>query len=187
MNVYLTKYAYSASALIRLCLLFLIFATSGCVSTKYSQDYNPETNFSNLKTYDWRTSSSEIVGINLQQLQQLADQQLARQGYTRSEDEPDLLFDMTVATRTRSDSSTGIGLSLGIPLGRHANIGVGGGKSLPRDKQEGIVLVDVNARETNQLIWRGSAEGIPLKNFSLGSEQKLADILRQLLSQYPPK
>jgi len=187
MNVYLMKYAYSAPAWVRLCLLFLVFATSGCVSTKYSQDYNPETNFSNLKTYDWRTSSSEIAGVDHQLLQQLADQQLARQGYTRTADEPDLLLDMTVATRTRSDSSTGIGLSVGIPLGRHANIGVGGGKSLPRDKQEGIILVDVSMRETNHLIWRGNAEGIPLKDFSLGAEQKLADILRQLLSQYPPK
>lgn len=187
MNVYQMKYAYSASAGIRLCLLLLVFATSGCVSTKYSQDYNPETNFSNLKTYDWRTSSSEIAGINHQLLQQLADRQLSSQGYTRTATEPDLLFDMTVATRTRNDSSTGIGLSVGIPLGRFANIGVGGGKSLPRDKQEGVILVDVSARETNNLIWRGSAERIPLKDFSLKSEQKLADVLRQLLSQYPPK
>jgi hypothetical protein len=167
--------------------LLLALAISGCASPKYNQDFKPDTDFSQLKTYNWRNMSSEMAGVNSQQLQRLADSQLASQGFTRTETNPEMLLDMTVVARISTGSSTGLGLSIGLPIGRHGSIGLGGGKSVPNDKQEGIIIVDITESLSNNLLWRGSAEGIPMKNFSLQGEQQLAAVLGKLLSQFPPR
>lgn len=171
----------------RLGLALLLLATFGCANTKYSQDYRPATDFSSLTTYNWRNISSEIPGITAEQLQRIDDPQLLEQGYTRTDSNPDFLIDLTVVTRVSTGSSTGLGLSIGLPVGRHGSIGVGGGKSLPNDKEEGVILVDITKSQTNALIWRGSAEGIPMENFSLRAESKLAAVLDKLFKQFPPK
>lgn len=175
------------TSIIRLSLLLFAFLVYGCASTKYNQDFKPETNFSQLKTYDWRNTSSIIPGVNAQQIQRLADIQLTNQGFTRNENNPDMLLDMTAVSRISTGSSTGLGLSIGLPIGRYGSVGLGGGKSVPNDKQEGVIIVDITESLNNQLIWRGSAEGMPMKDFSLQSEAKLAAALSKLLSQFPPK
>lgn len=168
-------------------LIVLVGILCGCSSTKYHQDFKPGTDFSGHQTYNWRNTSSEIPGLNPQQIQRLADAQLAGRGLTRTESNPDILLDMTIVTRVSTGSSTGLGLSIGLPVGRHGSIGVGGGRSVPNDKQEGIIIVDVTDASTNNLIWRGSAEAVPVKYFSLSNEEKLAAVVSKLLSQYPPQ
>lgn len=179
----------SASAKAVLCLFFaaLLMAVSGCSSTKYHDDYRPDTDFSHFKTYQWRNVSSEIDGISAQRLQQLADDQLAAQGFSRTEGTPDMLLDLTLVTRTSTGSSKGIGLSIGLPIGRHGSIGVGGGKSIADDKREGVLILDASDSMNNRAVWRGSAEGIPMSNFSLKSEQKLAAVVTKLIQQFPAK
>lgn len=172
---------------IRFSLLIFSFIIGGCAAPDYQQDFKPGTDFSQLKTYNWRKLSSEIPGFNTQQLQTLADSQLLSQGLSRTETDPDLLIDMTIVTRISAGASTGVGLSIGLPIGRFGSIGVGGGKSLPNDKQEGIIIVDFTEATSNQLIWRGSAEDIPMKDFSLKGEEELSAILNKLLSQFPPQ
>lgn len=177
----------TTSSIIRFCLLLLAVSVYGCASTKYNQDYKPETSFSHLKTYTWRHASSDIAGVDDQQLQHLADNQLASQGYTRTDTNADMLLDLNLVTRISTGSSTGIGLSIGLPIGQHGSIGLGGGKSVPNDKLEGVILIDITDNISNSLIWRGSAEGVPMQDFSLKAEDKLAMVLKKLLSQFPPK
>ena len=187
MNPQLASIPAMFRSLWRFWLLALVLIMCGCASTKYNQDFKPGTDFSGHKTYNWRGASSDIPGVSAQQIQHQADTQLASQGFSRTESNPDLLFDMKVVSRISTGSSTGLGLSIGLPLGRHGSIGLGGGKSMPNDKQEGIIIVDITDTSTNNLIWRGSAEAVPLQHFSLSNEAKLAEVLRKLLSQYPPK
>lgn len=177
----------SALRIIRFCLILLTITMYGCTGTKYNQDYKAATSFEHLKTYSWRHASSDIAGVDGQQLQQLADIQLASQGYTHTETNPDMLLDMNLVTRISTGSSTGIGLSIGLPIGQHGSIGLGGGKSVPNDKQEGVILIDITDNLSKSLIWRGSAEGVPMQDFSLKAEDKLARVLKKLLSQFPPK
>jgi hypothetical protein len=179
-NSFLTTYFIPALAISM--MLFL----NGCASTKINQDYREGTDFSQFKTYTWRNTSSEIPGVNSQQLKRLADNQLQSQGYTLATD-ADLILDMTLVTRVTTGSSTGVGVSIGLPIGRMGSVGLGGGKTLPNDKQEGVILIDITHQQTNNLVWRGSAEGIPIKDFSLSGEDKLALVLAKLLSQFPPE
>lgn len=168
-------------------LLLAALLLAACAGPKYQQDFREGTTFENLTSYTWRKVSSEIPGADNIQLQRLADQQLSLQGFTRIDSNPDLLLDMTLITRISTGSSTGIGLSVGIPLGRSGSIGLGGGKSVPNDKYEGVLLVDITEANSNALIWRGSAEGVPMENFSLQAEDKLVDVIARLLTQFPPE
>lgn len=186
MNVQLASTA-KLNSFLHFSLLALVLFIGGCASTKYNQDYKPGTDFAVHNTYNWRNANSEIPGVNAQQIQRMADNQLTGQGLNRTESNPDLLLDMTIVTRISTGSSTGLGLSIGLPVGRHGSIGLGGGRSLPNDKQEGIIIIDITDASTNNLIWRGSAEAVPLKYFSLSSEAQLAAVMNKLLSQYPPK
>lgn len=170
-----------------LMLLIAILFLTGCAGPKYQQDYRPTTDFSHLKTYNWRQISSEIAGTDKQQIQNLADRQLTAQGFTRVASNPDFLLDMTLVTRISTGSSTGIGLSVGVPIGPRGSIGVGGGKSVPNDKLRGVIVVDATDTASNSIIWRGSAEEIPMDNFSLRSEDRLAAVLAKLLQQFPPR
>ena len=187
MNPQLASIPTMFRSLWRFWFLALVLIMCGCASTKYNQDFKPGTDFGGHGTYNWLNTSSDIPGVSAQQIQRQADTQLASQGFSHTESNPDLLFDMKIVSRISTGSSTGLGLSIGLPIGRHGSIGLGGGKSMPNDKQEGIIIVDITDASTDSLIWRGSAEGVPLQYFSLSNEAKLAEVLRKLLSQYPPK
>src|SRR5690606_5327492 len=99
--------------------------------------------------YTWSNISSEIAGLDHPQIQALADHRLTAQGYLQSAANPDMLLDMTIISRIDTGSSTGLGLSIGLPIGRHGSIGLGGGKSLAREKQEGVILLDITDNRTH--------------------------------------
>lgn len=177
----------SAGTFNRLLLLLTVILVSACAGPKFQQDYRPDSNFSHLKTYSWRQISTEIPGTESSQLQRLADNQLRTNGYVLNNESPDMILDMTVVTRVSTGSSTGVGLSIGLPIGRNGSIGLGGGKSIPNDKFEGVILLDVTESKNNDLLWRGSAEGIPLTHFELKNQTQLDLVMGKLIKQFPPR
>lgn len=168
-------------------LLALVACSLGCSNTRYVQDFKSGTDFSQLKTYSWRSANIEIPGIGAPYLQQLADEQLQAQGFVPVTTKADFLVDMQGFSRASSGGNTSIGIGLGLPIGRHGSIGLGTGQTLGKGKQEGVIVIDITQAASNTLIWRGNAEGIPLINFSLKAEQKLRATFTQLLTQFPPQ
>lgn len=167
--------------------LVVTFLLSGCASVHYANDYKSDTQFNNLKTYHWRAVTVDIGGTDQALLQRLADNQLAAQGFTLDKNQPDFLVDLQVFSRQSRGGNSSIGIGIGMPVGRHGNVGLGTSQLLNKGKQEGVILVDITRASDNALIWRGSAEGIPLIQFSLSAEQKLGDTMKQLLGPFPPK
>lgn len=175
------------SALSRLLAIATVMLLSACAQIRYGDDFKSGTDFNNLKTYQWRSTAVDIGGIDKSLLQQLADAQLRAQGFTPSDSAPDVLLDLQVFSRVSSGGNTSIGIGIGMPMGRHGSIGLGTGKLLGQGKQEGVIVVDITQAKSNTLIWRGTAEGIPLINFSLKAENKLRETFTQLLQQFPPQ
>ncbi|MFC3115827.1 DUF4136 domain-containing protein [Cellvibrio fontiphilus] len=174
----------------RIYALFTLVASllfSGCASVHYANDYKSGTQFNNLKTYNWRAITLDIGGTDQALLTRLADKQLATQGFILDKNQPQLLLDLQVFSRQSQSGNSSIGIGIGMPVGRHGSVGLGTSQLLNRGKQEGVMLIDVTRASDNTLIWRGSAEGIPLIQFSLSAEQKLGDTMAQLLGQFPPK
>lgn len=175
-------------SLVSICLMSgLLSLLSACTNVKYADDYKTGTDFSGLKTYSWRAVSVDIGGIDKAFLQDLADDQLRAQGFTPANDNADLLIDMQVFSRVSTGGNTSIGIGIGLPVGNSGSIGLGSGQTLGKGKQEGVIVIDITQTQSNTLIWRGNAEGIPLINFSLKAEQKLRESFSKLLTPFPPQ
>lgn len=175
-------------SLVSMCLMSgLLLLLSACANIKYADDYKTGTDFSGLKTYSWRAVTVDIGGIDKMFLQNLADDQLRAQGFVPTDSNADVLVDMQVFSRVSTGGNTSIGIGIGLPVGNNGSIGLGTGQTLGKGKQEGVIVIDITQSTSNQLIWRGNAEGIPLINFSLKAEQKLRESFNKLLTPFPPQ
>lgn len=167
--------------------LLLLMLVSGCASVKYANDFKSGTDFNPIKTYSWRAATVDIAGADKPGLQRMIDEQLQSQGYQLVDQGADVWVDLQLFSRVSKGGNTSIGIGIGLPIGRNGSFGLGTGKTLGQGKQEGVLVIDITEQASNTLIWRGNAEGIPLLYFSLKSEPKLRENIRQLLMQFPPK
>lgn len=176
----------SAMLLVGLCTIFVL---SGCANSKHiSQDFKPGTDFKNIKTYAWHNVSSAIPDSNNVAIQHAIEQHLLQQGLQLVTANPDAMLNLSIVAQKSSDSGTGLGLSLGLPIGNHGAIGLGTSKLLGRDsKQEGLIVLDITSTKTNQVIWRGTAEAVPINYFLLRNEPQLNGVLKRLVAQFPPQ
>ncbi|MDQ2076525.1 DUF4136 domain-containing protein [Marinimicrobium sp. ABcell2] len=171
--------------------LLILAATlllSACASTRYEQDYHPDTNFQNYQTYVWRSGEAQIPGVDMARLQRIAQEALEEQGLIMDPEAPDLLLSLHAFTRRTTGGSRGVGLSIGVPIGRSGTLGVGSSRALsPTERQEGVMVLDVTETRSNELIWRGTASAIPLEHFKLAQEERLKRTLDRLTQQFPPE
>lgn len=176
----------ACSYLLRSLLLLTLYCLAACAGPRYHQDFLPNTDFSQLKTYQWRKVTSDIHGTNSQHLQTLATQQLATQGYTLDSNAPDMLVDLTFIAVKHTDISRSVGFSVGVPVGSHGGVGIGAYRTLPNDKFEGVIVTDFIAAASHQALWRGTAEQIPTHVFLPANEAQLQNVLNALFRQFPP-
>ncbi len=87
------------------------------------------------------------------------DSQLQAKGRTPTQADADFLIGMQLSGKTTYGGSTGVGVSVGIPVGRAGRVSVGGGKSVPTEKKEGTLVVDFVDAKTRSLLWRATASG----------------------------
>ena len=179
-NVYIVK---------TLILLAITLTLTNCATTnKVTQDYKPGTDFSSYKTFSWHNFSSDIHSNDQIAIQHEVEQQLSQQGFQLVTANADVLLDLTLIKHLASPSSTGVGLSVGLPIGRHGSIGLGTNKLLGSDEKfSALIILDITAKATNQILWRGSADEVPLEYFTLRNQAKLNPVLRDLVKQFPPK
>ena len=171
-------------------LLVICSATlAGCATNnKINQDFKPDTDFKNFKTFSWRNFSSDIPTANNTAIKNTIEQALIQQGFQFAANDADLLLNINIVTQQKSTSSPRFGLSLGLPIGNHGAIGLGTSKLLGNNNQlEGLIIADITEAGTNQIIWRGTAEAIPINYFSLRNEHQLNALLKKLIAQFPPK
>jgi Domain of unknown function (DUF4136) len=177
----------SLSKIMSILSLLVLTLISGCATVKYANDFKSGTDFSQIKTYSWRAATVDLAGADKANLQRMINEQLQSQGYQQVDQGADAWVDMQLFSRVSKGGNTSIGIGLGLPIGRNGSIGLGTGKMLGQGKQEGVLIIDITEQASNTLVWRGNAEGIPPLYFSLKSEPKLRENIRQLLMQFPPK
>lgn len=172
-------------------LMLLVFALglAGCATTnKITQDFKPGTDFGVYKTFSWHNYSSDINNADQIFVQRAIETELAARGFSRVNTNADLVLDLNIIKQRTSTSGGGVGLSIGLPVGSHGAIGLGTSKMLNNDNQmAGLIILDITAQQTNQIIWRGSAEAVPLSYFFLRNQAQLNSVLHDLVAQFPPK
>jgi hypothetical protein len=152
-------------------------------------DYDASFDFSQLKTFDWAPPPANYTIDDLveKRLRNAVNGELQAKGYALSTDAPDFLISMLVTTETTTAGSVGVGASVGIPVGR-GTISVGGGKSEPRVKQEGTLVLDFLDGKSRSVIWKGSATAALKESSSPEAQQdRIKRAVAELLAKFPPK
>jgi Domain of unknown function (DUF4136) len=166
-------------------------AMTGCASPLTTDfDYDTAADFGTLKTYDWMPATGNAASDQLlvKRIRTAVDSQLQAKGHAPAPDNPDFLIAMQLSGRTAYGGSTGVGMSVGIPVGRAGRISVGGGKSKPIEKTEGTLVLDFLDAKSKALVWQGTASGAVQPSTSPEQQQqRINEVVAQLLAQFPPK
>lgn len=175
--------------LVHVSLMFLVLlAFIDCSSLKTSHDYDPTVDFNALKTFDWIPMEGNSGGseLTVKRIVQSVNNALAAKGLTPRQEDPDFMIGMQVSGITSYGGSTGLGVSVGVPVGK-THVRVGGGRSKAREKYEGTLLLDFINPKNSSLIWRGTATDAINPNASPQEQQEvIGKAVSHMLSQFPP-
>lgn len=175
-----------------LLMLVLGIAVAGCATSPLTvtSDYDTTADFAALQTFDWMPATGNAAGDELlvKKIRSTVDAQLQAKGRKLATDNPDFLIGMELSGKTTYGGSTGVGMSVGIPVGKSGTVSVGGGKSKPREKKEGVLVMDFVDAKTKSLVWRSTAMvGVNPSASPDEKQQKINEVIAAMLATFPPK
>jgi len=166
------------------------FLTSCATPLVVDYDYDTTYDFTKLKTYSWLPSppGSQIEDMTEKRLTGAVDTQLGTKGYSQSTESPDFLISLEGIKKTTSAGSTAVGASVGVPVGRRGSMSVGVGKSKERVKQEGTLTMNFLDRQSNTVIWQGTATAaLQPKSTPEEQQQRINQVIAEMLKHFPPQ
>ncbi|MCW8803936.1 MAG: DUF4136 domain-containing protein [Ignavibacteriaceae bacterium] len=177
-----SKYFFSLINLLTITFLLL----GGCSSISVHQDYDPEYDFSNLKTFGFIPLSSEagIDQLSADRLSSAIKTELLAKGYTLSE-QADFGVALLFSSKTKTNvQSYGYGYGYGY-YGRPGYGGMGGVDVT--QYEEGTLVIDFVDMKENKLVWRGIGSGALSQSPSVEERtQRVNNAVNQILAQFPP-
>jgi len=171
--------------------LMFSFATTGYAAPlPVASDYDTSADFEVLKTFDWMPATGNAAGDELliKKIRNSMNVQLQAKGRNMSADNPDFLIGMELSGQTISGGSVGVGMSIGIPVGRRGSLSVGGGKGRTSEKKEGTLVIDFVDAKTKSLVWRATVtEAVDPSATPEQKQKKIDDVIAAMLAQFPPQ
>lgn len=166
-------------------LSFFLFIN--CQSIKPTVDYDTNTNFTNIKTYDYYTNNS----IQLNQIDSLnfmknLDNSLITKGLQRTSDNPDIYIAVMVSIAEGNDVNT---VNLGVG-GGSGWFGLGTNIGIPIKKRiiNYTFQIDMDNAQTNQLIWTSKfSNTVDYNKYSNSKATLFQENINALVKNYPPK
>ncbi|MFI5406288.1 MAG: DUF4136 domain-containing protein [Nitrososphaerales archaeon] len=164
----------------------VIFFTASCSTISVNQDYDPEYDFSKLKTFGFIPLSKEagIDQLSADKLGAAIKNELTAMGYTLS-DKADFGIALLFSSKTKTNvQSYGYGYGYGY-YGRGYG-GMGGVDVTQYD--EGTLVIDFVDMAEQKLVWRGIGSGTMSQSPTV--EERTANInnaVAQILAQFPPE
>lgn len=172
-------------------VLVLCIAAAGCATPlAVTSDYDTAADFAALKTFAWMPATGNAAGDELlvKKIRNTVDVQLQAKGRKMSADNPDFLIGMELSGQTTYGGSTAVGMSIGIPVGRAGRVSVGGGKSMPRERHEGTLVLSFVDAKTKSLVWRATGEVAVNPSASPEEKQRtINEVVAAMLAKFPPK
>ena len=101
-------------------VLMLCISVAGYAAPVANFDYDTAADFAALKTFDWMPATGNAAGDELlvKKIRNTVDTQLQAKGRSMAADNPDFLIGMELSGKTVNGGSVGVGVSVGIPVGR---------------------------------------------------------------------
>lgn len=168
----------------------LCFAVTGYAAPAVNYDYDTAADFTVLKTFDWMPATGNAAGDELlvKKIRNTVNTQLQAKGRNPAADNPDFLIGMSLSGKTVNSGSVGVGVSVGIPVGRAGRLSVGGGKSKAKEKTEGTLVMDFVDAKTKSLVWRATfTDAVNPSATPEQKQQKIDGVIAAMLEQFPPR
>jgi hypothetical protein len=173
-------------------VLFFVSFTVSCSSTyDVRYDFDPQTDFSVYKTFNWMEvpNKAGISGLVIQRVKNAVNAELEAKGLVMASNNPDLL----IAEHLGKDVQVQI-VDWGYEYGRRGYRGRGYGRRYggPRNVsaykyEEGTLILDFVDATTKKMIWRGVATAEVQNPDTPEKSQKLAnEAVKEILKDYPP-
>ena len=185
--------------------LFVFIITillSACSSLDVSTDYDQKINFSNLQTYRWHAENDQnkaslkyLDHIMDQRIRSTIDQQLQLQNFTKTTTGPvDFLVNYSIVVEDKTDIRTynnynGMypGYAYRAGYGYYGG-GYGGSETQVTHYKQGTLIIDIINPKTDQLMWRGSADGrLPKESDKNARDELTQKYVSKILLAFPPK
>ena len=181
--------------------ILLAFWAAGCSGVKVSQDFDKSTDFSNLKSFTWKSDEQEKTGdirvdnpLLDSRIREAVEQTLIGKGFSRtSEDTPDFYIEYKLAIRSRVGSdgvSTSVGFGVGSgsrSSGSFGGIGISSGGGV-QEWDEGMLVIDITDKETQDLLWRGTATRRVARHATPEeTTESVNEMVAKTLTQFPPQ
>ena len=154
-----------------------------CSTISVMQDYDPEYDFSKLKTFGFLPIPEDagIDQLNANRFGDAIKNELTTKGYTVSEN-ADFGVALLFGKQTKTNI-TSYGYGYGPYWGRY-----GGTTNIDVSQyDEGTLVIDVIDMNKKELVWRGTGKGAIDPNATV--EERTANInnaVAQILAQFPP-
>jgi hypothetical protein len=165
---------------------------SACTTVKVSQDYDPATDFSDYRTFDWYPGPQPKTGdirvdnpLLDDRIREAVTRELISKGFRRVTDQmPDLYTAYHLTIRTKLEADT---LHTGIGYGRYPYYGGFGTDTWIRQYDEGMLVIDIADAEKNELIWRGvGTRRVTETRSPQRSTEVVNKTVAEILAQFPP-
>ena len=166
----------------------VVLASAGCSGISTTTDWDQSYDFGSLTTFAWMDQGGEggVSEIMLRRLRIAVDEHLTSGGFTKVEpEEADFLMAYHAGSQDRERYDT-----YGYGTGGWWDGYWGGGMTTTtvRTYTEGSLILDVIDRESNELVWRGSASGTI--DQMEPPDQRIARIqkaVEKLMREFPPR
>lgn len=166
-------------------VLFILFMQ--CAGPKVTYDYDRTADFSQYKTFNFKTN--DVKGISKLEVQRILNairSQMEAKGFQWS-DKPDIYLSINSAVQTKRKQAG----SIGIGLGKWSrNIGINLGTSVPitHKVQDTYLEVEIFETRSNHLIWQGSFKhSTKTAEDPHEKEHLMNQFISELLVNFPPK
>lgn len=167
----------------------LVTTMIGCSTMQIRYDYDPQTDFSGMNSFDWHPvpPGENINHMVIKQVRGEIVQQLEKKGLKRGMENPDFLIAIHGGRVSRLDI-VDWGFSHGGP-GRYERYGP---YSTSRridvhEYEEGNLVLEFVDTDTNELIWRGMAtDALDAQATPEDREKQIQESVRKILTKYPP-
>ena len=166
-------------------ILFLAGLVSSCASVDVAVDYDRQVNFDTYKTYAFfkpGIDQAKISDLDKKRILRAIDNELSAKGMSKSED-PDVLISIMTETKERVNIyQNNFGFAWGWGWGWG---GMPGGGVSSSTTVEGTLFVDIIDAKKRELVWQGLGTDALTQRMDK-KEEKIKEIVNEILSQYPP-
>lgn len=175
------------------CLLIILVSATSCVPTKISYDFDRTANFPSYKSYSFIITPENLPYERTQteiMLGTIASELEAR-GFIKS-DKPDVYIDVKIIVAKKKKAAQSANGEYSSMYGKNYlymwSKNFTNTDTKYQISAKGTMIIDMIDAGKKQLVWQGrGTDNVSAERNPQDKEKKLAETVKKIFTQYPPK